>query len=162
MRVYLFWKNTTLGGLLVSQEGICEFVNSYFEKPFRCTQATLSAADGTLFLVVAAPKSLEPDRMTGLESRLREVLSRMGFSVRISWVEINGKPTGSNEDLVLFFKQPFVWAVAFALFTLLLKEGLSALIWSLFWGGAFFAAVMFLRSEKGSELIKKLRSMAGR
>ena len=36
MRMYLFWKRTSLGSILVSQDGMCDFVNSLCEKPFKC------------------------------------------------------------------------------------------------------------------------------
>ena len=160
--MYLFWKRTSLGSLLVSQDGMCDFVNSMCEKPFKCTQVSLSSADDTLFLVLTMPKDSDSAAMGTLETKLRDAFGKVGLSVRVSWVEIAKTSFVDNEELASLAKKPLVWAVAFALFALLLKEGVATLLWSLFWGGAFYAGVLFFQSETGSELVRKLRSMAGR
>ena len=85
-----------------------------------------------------------------------------GLSVRFSWVEFAKTSFVDNDALASLAKKPIAWAIVFALFALLLKEGVATLLWSLFWGGAFYAGVLFFQSEKGAELVRKLRSMAGR
>ncbi len=160
--MYLFWKRTSLGTIQISQEGICEFVSSYCEKPFKCTQATLTSADNTLFLVVTRPASVEPSAISELETRLGGAFSEIGFSVRISWVETTKSAFVPDEKLVSIVSKPLLWAIAFAFLTLLLKEGVSALLWALFWGCVIISGFLFFRSSKGAELLRKLRSRAGR
>ena len=160
--MYLFWKRNSLGSILVSQDGMSDFVNSLCTKPFKCTQVSLSSADNALFLVITMPKDSDSVAMEALETKLRESFEKSGLSVRVSWVELAKTSFVNNEEIVSLAKKPVVWAIAFALFALLLKEGVATLLWSLFWGGAFYAGVLFFQSEKGAELAQKLRSMAGR
>ncbi len=160
--MYLFWKRNSLGSILVSQDGICDFVNSLCEKPFKCTQVSLSSADNALFLVVTMPKDSDSAAMEALEAKLSASFEKSGLSVRVSWVEIAKTSFVDNEEIASLAKKPVVWAILFALFALLLREGVGTLLWSIFWGGSFYAVVLFFRSEKGAELVRKLRSMAGR
>lgn len=162
--MYLFWKRTSLGSLLVSQDGICDFVNSLCGKPFKCTQVSLSSADNALFLVITMPRDSDSSLMVPLEAKLRDAFEKIGLSVQVSWVEFTKTSFSfvDNEALASLVKKPIVWAIAVALFALLLKEGIATLLWSVFWGGAFYAGVLFFKSEKGAELVRKLRSMAGR
>jgi len=160
--MYLFWKRTSLGSILVSQDGMCDFVNSLCEKPFKCTQVSLSSADNALFLVITMPRDSDSSAMVSLETKLRDTFEKTGLSVKVSWVELAKTSFVDNEAIASLVKKPIVWAIAVALFALLLKEGIATLLWSLFWGGAFYAGVLFFQSEKGAELVRKLRSMAGR
>lgn len=161
--MYLFWKRTSLGVIQVSQQGICDFVSAFCEKPFKCTQATLTSADGTLFIVVTKPSEMDPSITARLEAKLRSAFQKMGFSVRVSWVETTKSVSVPETNrLVSIISMPLIWAIAFAFITLLLKEGVSALLWSLFWGVIIVAGVLYFRSPKGAGLIRYLRSRAGR
>jgi hypothetical protein len=161
--MYLLWKRNSLGSILISQDGIFEFVNFLCPKPFKCTQVSLSSAENTLFLVITMPRDSDSVAMESLEAKLRDSFGPSGLSVRVSWVELAEKSSFvDNDEIATLAKKPVVWAILFALFALLVREGVGTLLWSLFWGVAFYAGVLFFKSETGAALVQKLRSLAGR
>jgi hypothetical protein len=140
-----------------------DFVNSMCPKPFKCSHISLSSAENTLFVVITMPKDSESVVMEALDTKLKDSFGESGLGVHVSWVELAEKSSFvDNDEIASLAKKPVVWAILFALFALLIREGVATLLWSLFWGCAFYAGVLFFKSEKGAALVKKLRSMAGR
>ena len=160
--MYLLWQRNSLGSLLLSQEGVRRFANVLCEKACPCTNVSLSPADNTLFLVVTMPKSGNAAEMGRFEKKLQDALASVGLLVRVSWIEPTEKSFVGEDELASLVKKPAAWAVAFALVALLLKEGLGTALWCVLWGGLFYAATLFFRSETGSGIVQKLKGLAGR
>ena len=160
--MYLFWKRNSLGTLSVSQSGIAEFADSLLLKQYSCRHVSLSASEDALFLVIGAPKESNTLEMEMLETRLKETVGRLGFSVRVSWVEGDRNTFSDRHGIPAIVKKPLVWGVWAAGCSVLISDGLRTLLWSLFWGCIFYFGAGVVQSERGIRLLKKLRRKAGR
>lgn len=160
--MYLFWKRNSLGGLAISSEGICDFVNNLLSKPYECAQVSLSAREDCLFLVITLPKGSSSLDMEMLEAKVKSALEKLGFSVKISWAEIEKLPYAGRGDIAAVVRKPLFWALWGAGCSVLIMSGLKILLWSIFWGTVFYFGTTFVQSEKGGRFLKKLKGMAGR
>jgi hypothetical protein len=160
--MYLFWKRNTLGDVSVSSAGIRSFVRHYLTKPFGCDLVSLPAGEDCLFIMLSHPKGQTSPGMGEAEERIRNALEKLGFSVRISWVEVEKTPFEPFGDLASLVRKPLTWALLGAALGVLFMVGFGPFFWTLVWGAAFYFATVFLLSEKGERILKKLKGIAGR
>ena len=85
-------------------DGMCDFVNSLCEKPFKCAQVSLSSADNALFLVITMPKDYDSSAMVSLRQNCGDTFEKTGLSVRVSWVELAKTSFVDNEALASLAK----------------------------------------------------------
>jgi hypothetical protein len=95
------------------------------------------------------------------EGRIRGV-EKLGFSVRISWVEVEKTPFDPVGELIALARKPLAWALLGAAIAVLFMVGFKTFFWTLFWGAAFYFGTVFLFSEKGERILEKLKGIAGR
>lgn len=160
--MYLFWKRNTLGGVSVSAAGMRQFVRRYLTKPFDCDLVSLPAGEDCLFIMLSYPKGQTSPGMETAEGRIRRELEKLGFSVRISWVEVEKTPFDPLGDLSALARKPLAWALLGAAIAVLFMVGFRPFFWTLFWGAAFYFVTVFLLSEKGERILEKLKGIAGR
>jgi len=160
--MYLFWKRNTLGNVSVSAAGMRNFVRRYLTKPFSCDLVSLPAGEDCLHVMLSYPKGQTPPGMDSTERRIRREMEKLGFSVMISWVEVEKAPFDPVGELVALARKPLAWALLGAAITVLFMVGFKTFFWTLFWGAAFYFGTVFLFSEKGERILEKLKGIAGR
>jgi len=160
--MYLFWKRNTLGGVSVSAAGMRQFVRRYLTKPFHCDLVSLPAGEDCLYVMLSYPKGQTPPGMETAEGRIRRELEKLGFSVKISWVEVEKTPFDPVAELSALVRKPLAWALLGAAIAVLFMVGFRPFFWTLFWGASFYFVTVFLMSEKGERILEKLKGIAGR
>ncbi|HCL78429.1 MAG TPA: hypothetical protein DIC53_00505 [Synergistaceae bacterium] len=161
--MYLFWKRNAGGSITLSQEGIVQFVNSFLEKPYVCTHIALSSREDCLFPVIAFPQGSSAADMSVSEAKVKAALSAMGLCSKISWSEM--KPNAAEPANMVgstavpsFAQRPLVWGLLGAGLSVLVSGGLGVLLWAVFWGLVLYLGALFVRSDRGKHLLKRLRS----
>jgi len=160
--MYLFWKRNTLGNVSVSAAGMRQFVRRYLTKPLDCDLISFPEGEECILIVLSYPKGQTPPGMETAEGRICRELEKLGFSVRISWVEVEKAPFDPLGELSSLARKPLAWALLGAAITVLFMVGFKTFFWTLFWGAAFYFGTVFLFSEKGERILEKLKGIAGR
>ena len=160
--MYLFWKQNALGSVSVSAAGLRTYAKRFVAKPFSCDLVTLPAGEDALFVMLSFPRGSGNGSMKATEEDVRAALGRLGFSVRVSWMEADEASPGIFRRVFGLVGAPILLALAGGAVTLLFTAGLRPFFWALVWGAAFYFVSAFVFSPKGGSFLEKLKGAAGR
>ncbi|MGI6784352.1 MAG: hypothetical protein ACOX5A_09040 [Aminivibrio sp.] len=160
--MYLFWKQNALGSVSVSAAGLRTYAMRYVAKPFNCDLVTLPAGEEGLFVMLSFPGGSGGAEMKATEESVINALEKLGFSVRVSWVEAAAESPGLLRRVAGLLGAPILLALAGGAVALLFSAGLKPFLWALLWGAAFYFVSAFLASSKGGRILEKFKGAAGR
>ncbi|MGI6253723.1 MAG: hypothetical protein ACOYJV_09830 [Aminivibrio sp.] len=160
--MYLFWKQNALGSIAVSAAGLRTFARRYVAKPFRCDLVTLPAGEDSLFAMLSFPSGSDSAKMKATEEEVKAAFEKLGFAVRISWMEADEASPGVLRRILGLVGVPVLLAFLGGAATLLFTAGLKPFFWAVVWGAAFYFVSAFIFSPKGGHILEKLKGFAGR
>jgi hypothetical protein len=150
--VYLYWKNTTLGSINFSKEGVSAFINAMLLPSYTCKEVALSRSESSLYIVLSMPHPHNVLEVKMLEDKLSDALSAMGLGVHISWTE--EKKEAVRKELPVQLQKPWFWAACAAGVTALVHLRIRGILWTAAVGILTYLVAQYALSNNGQKAIR--------
>lgn len=151
--MYLFWKNTTLGSIRLSREGLTEFIDSLLLPSYSSKEVALSRMENSLYIVLSLPQPHNALEVKMVEEKLQSSFADLGLGVHISWTE--EKITKDKKKIPEILQNPLSWVACTAGITALIHMRIKGILWTVAVSALTFVVAQFLLSEHGQKLIDR-------
>ena len=146
--MYFLWKRTPHGSIRVSCDGFSDFINRVLSGKFRCRSLCVAEGETAAMTLVLSSDNGAMD-CGEVEERLAEIITPLGFSVKVVWTDKGAPGADLCEKLMAAYQSPWTWMLVAALITLTFMAGWKGLFWTLFWGSsAWFASKVVISAAK--------------
>ena len=146
--MYFLWKRTPHGSIRVSCDGFSDFVNHVLSEKFKCRSLCVAEGEAAAMTLVLSSNSGAVE-CSEIEERLAEIITPLGFSVRIVWADKGTPGAELREKFAFAYQSPWTWMLVAALITLKIMAGWKGLFWTLFWGtSAWFVSKVVISVAK--------------
>ena len=139
--MYFLWKNTPIGIIRVSCDGLCEFVGEAVKSKLRLYSVTLSPSgmnEDADMSIVLSEENVIPEAKKNIEEHFASIMHPLGIKASVVW----GTP---EKSVYAVLRSPWVWAGIASCIAVLVNAGAEGFFWVSFWGAAAWFAVHGLR-----------------
>ena len=135
--MYFLWKNTPVGIIRVSCDGLREFVDEAVRSKLRLYSVVLSPSgrkDDADMIIVLSEENIVPETKHVIEKHFASVLQPMGIKASVVW-------SAPEKSISAVLRSPWVWAGAASCAAVVWNAGAEGFFWAAFWGAAAWFAV---------------------
>ena len=148
--MYFLWKNTPVGLIKISQEGIFDFADYVLKSSFTLYSISLAPSkekkEHADLTIVISDEDLPENTKEQVEKHLTDVLDPAGMKASIVWAT-------PERGILPIIQNPYTWAVIASCSAVIITAGFDGFFWTVFWGTLAWFSIRGL-----SMLAKKFRS----
>ena len=135
--MYFLWKNTPIGLIRISSEGLREFAEDVLLSQLRLYSVTLSPSgrkDDAEMSIVLSDDDITAETKKTVEKHFPAVFKPMGIKASVVWAS-------SEKNVLAVLCSPYVWAGIAACVAVFVTAGSDGFFWTAFWGTAAWFSV---------------------
>ena len=135
--MYFLWKNTPIGIIRVSCDGLREFVDEAVKSKLKLYSVTLSPSgrqEDADMSIVLSEDDIIPEMKKNIEKHFASIMHPLGIKASVVW----GTP---EKSVYAVLRSPYVWACIASCIAVLVNAGSEGFFWVSFWGAAAWFAV---------------------
>ena len=151
--MYFLWKDTPIGIIRVSCDGLCEFVSAAVRSRLKLYSITLSPSDrnedeeNADMSIVLSEENIIPAAKKNIEEHFAAIMQPMGIKASVVWA-------APEKSIYAVLRNPWVWAGTASCIAVMVTAGSEGFFWVSFWGAAAWFIVhglsILLRSLGGA------------
>ncbi|MBQ7221220.1 MAG: hypothetical protein IJS28_09600 [Synergistaceae bacterium] len=135
--MYFLWKNTPIGIIRVSCDGLCEFADEAVKSKLRLYSITLSPSgrkEEADVSIVLSEENVIPEAKKSIEKHFASIMRPMGIKASVVWAS-------PEKSVYAVLRSPWVWAGIASCIAVMVNAGSAGFFWVAFWGAAAWFAV---------------------
>ena len=138
--MYFLWKNTPIGIIRISCDGLCEFVEDAVKSKLKLYSITLSPSgrnqdkEDADMSIVLSEENIVPETKKTIEKHFALIMQPMGIKTSIVWAT-------PEKSIYPVLRSPWCWTGIASSIAVLMNAGPEGFFWVSFWGAAAWFAV---------------------
>ena len=135
--MYFLWKNTHIGIIRVSCDGLCEFVDEAVRSRLKLYSVTLSPSrldEEADVSIVFSEENIVPEVKKHVEQHFASIMRPLGMKASVVWAV-------PEKSIYAVLRSPWVWSGIASCIAVLVTAGSAGFFWVAFWGAAAWFAV---------------------
>ena len=130
--MYFLWKNTPIGIIRVSCDGLCDFVGEAVKSKLKLYSITLSPSgkkEDADMSIVLSEENIIPEAKKNIEEHFASIMQPMGINASVVWA-------APEKSIYAVLRSPYMWAGIASCIAVLVNAGSEGFFWVSFWGAA--------------------------